>query len=201
MIGYFKTDKEDVRVVVDYDHWADNPVMYSGIDLYPLEVNRNYVVKDYDHKHNSDIDSAMQEVDEEWSSIYEPSTEQRQKFAEAWLTERNIPFYTTTIQVYRDWVFTGILYATEDDVTEEMIRKRVPYLNAWYNGDVYRMSFQKEAVYRNIDDPEDFISKWVDFDDGIQDSYGDIYDTDDVPEIVSSESEFTIVGDIKWGEK
>lgn len=197
MIGYFETDKEDVRVIVDYDHYADNPIMECGIGLYPLEVNRNYLVKHYDEKHNAEINDGLELCDEEC----EPSTEQRQKFAEAWLTERNIPFYTTTVQVYRDWVFTGILYATEDDVTEEMIRKRVPYLNAWYNGDVYRMYFQKEAVYRNIDDPEDFISKWVDFDDGVQDSYGDIYDTDDVAEIVSSESEFTIVGEIKWGEK
>ena len=169
--------------------------------MYPLEVNRNYAVKHYDEKHNSDIDSAMQEVDEEWSSIYEPSTEQRQKFAEDWLTERNIPFYSTTVTVYRDWVFVGILYATEDDVTEEMIRKRVPYLNAWYNGDVYRMSFQKEAVYRNIDDPEDFITQWIHFDETeLGDSYGDIYDTSDIVQIVADCSELTVVGEMEGGK-
>lgn len=200
MIGYFNTDKEDVRVVVDYDHYADNPVVYTGIGLYPLEINRNYHVRDYDEKYNAEIDEAIENADEEWSSIYEPSIQQRKDFAEAWLTERNIPFYTYTVQVYRDWVLTGIFYATEDGVTVEQIRKAMPYLNAWYNGDVYRMSFQKENVYRNIDDPEDFITQWVHFDDGVCDSYGDIYELSDVAEIVKDNSEFVVVGDMEWGK-
>jgi hypothetical protein len=202
MIGYFNTDKDDVRVVVDYDHYADNPVRDSGIGLYSLEVNkRSYDVKGYDDKCNAEIDEAAQDGDVEWETVYEPSTEQRKDFAEQWLTERGIPFYTTTVTVYRDWVFTGIFYATEEDVTEEMIRNLIPLLSAWYNGDVYRMSFQKEAVYRNIDDPEDFLSKWIHFEDTeLGDTCGDIYELSDVPGIVADCSEFTVVGEMEWGK-
>lgn len=198
-VCYFKTNDEDIRVVVDYDEFADNPVVYTGIGLYPLEINRNYHVRDYDDKYNAEIDEAIENADEEWSSIYEPSTEQRREFTEAWLTERNIPFYTYTVQVYRDWVLTGIFYATEDGVTVEDIRKRMPYLNAWYNGDVYRMSFQKQVKYVNADDAGDVMYKWVYFeDDDVCDSYGEIYDTNDIPEIVKDVSKFEVVGETIW---
>lgn len=200
MIGYFNTDNDDVRVMVDYDHYADNPIIYTGVGLYPLEVNRNFDVKGYDDKLNAKIDDAMQEMDEDWATIYEPSLDQRRDFVEQWLSDRGIPFYTTTVTIYRDWVFTGVFYATEDGVTAESIRKRMPELSAWYNGDVYELFIQKRERYANLNDKNDVIEKWVTHYDDDFTAYGNVYDFDDVKQIIESESRYKIVGDMEWGK-
>lgn len=200
MIGYFKTDNDDVRIGVDYDHYADNPIIYTGVGLYPLEVNRFFDVKGYDDKLNAKIDDAIEDWDEGWATVYEPSTEQRREFVEQWLTEMGIPFYTTTVTIYRDWVFTGVFYATEDGVTAESIRKQIPALSAWYNGDVYEVFVQKRNTYANIMDLGDRIEKWVtDYDDDFT-VYSGVYNIDDVRDIIEGETEYKIVGDMEWGK-
>lgn len=200
MIGYYKTNDETVRVAVDYDSHADHPLDFQDVSVYVLEVNRFYDVKNFTNPLGGEIDEAIDNSDEEWATVYEPSTDQRREFVEKFLTERNIPFYTTTVMAGRDWVFTGVFYSSGDGMTAEIIRKFIPELNAWYNGEVYRITLQKENVYRNIDDPEDFIIKWNYFEADDFYSYGNIYDFDDVKSIVDDATEYVLVGDLEWRE-
>ena len=199
MIGYYGTDNPDVRVALYYDEDAENPLMYQGVGVYLLEANtRNYLMGKYEDKYNSDIDEAAEAGDVEWATVYEPSTEQRREFAEQWLTEKNVPFYTTTINAGRDWVFTGIFYAIDEGLTVENIRAMTRPLGAWYNGEVYRIGLQKRDVYKNVLDDADVLERWNFFEYADFGTCGDIYEWDDIAGIVSDATEFTVVGDIEY---
>lgn len=80
----------------------------------------------------------------------------------------NLLGFDCTIQMLRgysqgDWAEVVIFRKRypSDDVN---ILDVVPYVNAWFAGDIYSIIHEKLECYVNISDPEDTIEQWNEFD-------------------------------------
>lgn len=83
----------------------------------------------------------------------------------------NLMGFDCTIQMLRgysqsEWAEVVIIHKRNVDwhIADYNILDVVPYVNAWFAGDVYSLIHEKLVTYVNPEDPEDMIDHWSEID-------------------------------------